>query len=352
MSFNPYQFQIDDLKRRLEENRLLLNDPELAELAQLESSELTQQLAEMEKAAAEFESSTDSGSDATGEQITNCVIELRQGTGGDEAKIWGNDLLRMYIRFVEQLGLTFEYLDDEVIKVKGKVTNPELIAQLTGPSQREDAPQPATSQDLPTLLYPYDIFKYESGVHRVQRVPATEAQGRIHTSTASVAVIPEVKKTAVEINEADLSWEFMRAGGAGGQNVNKVNSAVRLTHIPTGIVVTSRRERKQDQNREIALDIMRGQLWEVQEEARLKELGKARSAIGRNMRAEKIRTFNYPQNRVTDHRINQSWYSLDTIIEGNLTDIIREVRAGLTAELTPEISSDTQPNSPAIDNAL
>jgi peptide chain release factor 1 len=166
-------------------------------------------------------------------------------------------------------------------------------------------------------------------VHRVQRVPATEAQGRIHTSTASIAVIPEVKKTAVEIKDTDLEWSFMRAGGAGGQNVNKVNSAVRLIHLPTGIAVSSRQERSQAQNREVALDMLRGQLWEIQEEARLKAEGNARSMIGRAQRAEKIRTYNFPQNRVTDHRINKSWYSLETMIEGDLKNMFLEVREAM-----------------------
>lgn len=336
MSFNPYQFQIDELTKKLAENELLLEDPELGELAQLEQAELKLQLTELEKVASEFETSSEGGgaseASASG-QITNCVIEVRQGTGGDEAKIWGNDLMRMYMRFLERIGLKYEMMDDLVIKVKGKVTDPELITQLRG-----ELAEPLA------CIYPYDLFKFESGVHRVQRVPETESQGRIHTSTASVAVIPEVKKTAVIVNDGDLEWEFMRAGGAGGQNVNKVNSAVRLTHVPSGIVVTSRRERSQVQNREIALDLLRGQLWEWQEADRLVALGKARAAIGRNMRSEKIRTFNYAQNRVTDHRVNISWYNLENIVEGDLTDTFREVWRGL------ELATD-QPDSPAASTA-
>lgn len=320
MSFNPYQPQLDELKRRLADNEALLADPELKELAEAERLELQEQLKQMEAAAAEYGGSGDETSGDGSPAFTNCIIEIRQGTGGDEAKIWASDLLRMYLRFIERIGLKVEYLDDLVIKVKGKVHDPEVVSELV------DDPTSVSG-----ILVPYDIFKYESGVHRVQRVPATEAAGRIHTSTASVAVIPEVKKTAVEINEGDLTWEFMRAGGAGGQNVNKVNSAVRLTHVPTGIVVSSRQERSQAQNREIALELLRGELWEVQEEKRLAALGKARSAIGRSMRAEKIRTFNYPQNRVTDHRINESWYALETIIEGDLFQVLKMVRTGLEA---------------------
>jgi len=168
-------------------------------------------------------------------------------------------------------------------------------------------------------------------VHRVQRVPATESQGRIHTSTASIAVIPEVHKNAVTVHENDLEWSFMRAGGAGGQNVNKVNTAVRLIHKPTGIAISSRQERSQAQNREMALEMLRGQLWEIQEEERITKLGEARSAIGRAQRAEKIRTFNYPQNRVTDHRINQSWYNLESMVEGDIGDMLLEVKEKIEA---------------------
>lgn len=335
MSFNPYQPQIDELRRRIAENQALLTDPELKELAEAEVQDLQAQLAQLEAASAEYDSGSDDGADSSSPSFTNCIIEIRPGTGGDEAKIWANDLLRMYLRFMERIGLKVEHLDDLVIKVKGKVHDPELVSELI-----------ENSEAVGGVLVPYEIFKYESGVHRVQRVPETEAAGRIHTSTASVAVIPEVKKTAVQINDGDLQWEFMRAGGAGGQNVNKVNSAVRLTHVPSGIAVSSRQERSQAQNREIALELLRGQLWELQEEKRLAALGKARSAIGRSMRAEKIRTFNYPQNRVTDHRINQSWYSLETIIEGDLAAVIKAVRTELETDSTLESSAEpTTPTS-------
>jgi peptide chain release factor 1 len=303
---NPYQLQIDEITHKITESQLLLADPDFAELAQQDIIQLESEKKMLEDAAAQMGGNdTDDGSILTEQDIVNCVIEIRQGAGGDEARIWGNDLLRMYSRFIETTTLKLELIDELTIKIKGR-------------TQIEEE-----------MLSAYQIFKYESGVHRVQRVPATEAQGRIHTSTASVAVIPEVKKTAVEIKESDLEWSFMRAGGAGGQNVNKVNSAVRLTHIPSGIAVSSRQERSQAQNREVALDMLRGQLWKMQEEDRLKALGKARSAIGRAQRAEKIRTYNYPQNRVTDHRINISWYSLETIMEGGINKMLSEVRSEL-----------------------
>lgn len=290
---NPYQAQIDELQAKIAENQQLLADPELGVLAEQEITQLTAQKNMLEQAATDLAQSSEHKPQVAGQDFTNCIIEIRQGTGGDEAKIWANDLLRMYLRYAEQLGLKIEYLDDLVIKLKGKTA--------------------------------YSTFKYESGVHRVQRVPTTEAQGRIHTSTASVAVLPEVHPSQVEIKEEDLEWQFMRAGGAGGQNVNKVNSAVRLTHKPSGIAVSARSERKQAQNRDIALEMLRAQLWEIAEEKRLKEIGDARSVIGRAMRAEKIRTYNYPQNRVTDHRINQSWYNLESIIDGNLDEVIESL---------------------------
>jgi peptide chain release factor 1 len=333
---NPYQSQLDRIDQQLADAQLQLADPEMAELAELEIADLQAQKAALEEASVQFENtSSDAGSP---QQIpVNCILEIRGGAGGDEAKIWGNDLLRMYTRYAETLGLSVEFIDDMVIKFKGRARldfgTPETgeLTQSTEEADLEEADSAekteAVLNETPAYtgevtLTAYQIFKLESGVHRVQRVPATEAQGRVHTSTASVAVLPEVHRQAVEIKEEDLEWSFMRAGGAGGQNVNKVNSAVRLVHTPTGIVVNCRQEKKQDQNRQIALDLLRSQLWEIEEEKRLAAIGDARSAIGRNQRSEKIRTFNYPQNRVTDHRINTSWYSLDTIVEGNLSKMI------------------------------
>lgn len=295
--YNPYQLQLDNLTRQIKENEELMKDPELAELARAEIVELRAQLESLQ-AAAEAMNVEKAGA-PTNLALANCIMEVRGGAGGDEAKLWAGELLRIYLRFCEHHHLKIEYLDDDVIRIKGHVS-------------RADG----------STAYPYALFKWESGVHRVQRVPVTEASGRIHTSTASLAVLPEIKTTSVQIREEDLEWQFTRAGGAGGQNVNKVNSAVRLTHIPTGIVVSARQERKQAQNREIALEMLAAKLWEIEEEKRLAAIGDARSAIGRAQRAEKIRTYNFPQNRVTDHRLNQSWYDLETVLDGHIDAIL------------------------------
>jgi peptide chain release factor 1 len=168
----------------------------------------------------------------------------------------------------------------------------------------------------------FDALKNESGVHRVQRVPVTEKRGRIHTSTATVVVLPEVKETDVQIAPNDLEWQFTTGGGHGGQNVNKVSTAVRLTHKPTGIVVQAREERFQEQNRQIALSLLRSRLWEREEEEKLRTIAGYRSAIGRGMRNEKIRTYNFPQDRVTDHRLGKSWGKLELIVDGDLDKVI------------------------------
>jgi len=217
-------------------------------------------------------------------------LEIRGATGGDEAKLWGADLLRMYIRFAAKKGWKVLLVSDNTIKISGLST--------------------------------FDSLKNESGVHRVQRVPTTEKRGRIHTSTATVVILPEIKESEIQINPNDLDWQFTRAGGHGGQNVNKVSTAVRLVHKPTGTVVEAREERFQEQNRQIALSLLRSRLWERQEAEKMTEIAGYRSVIGRGMRAEKIRTYNFPQDRVTDHRIGKSWGRLELIMDGELDRVI------------------------------
>jgi len=218
------------------------------------------------------------------------IIEIRPGVGGEEAKIWADDLLRMYFRFAEKQGWKAEIIQSGVLRIVG--------------------PQA------------YEKLKNESGVHRVQRIPKTERYGRIHTSTATVVVLPEIEETEIKINPADLRWEFYRASSQGGQNVQKVNTAVRLTHLPTGIVVNCEKERFQEQNRQMALKILRTKLWEQEELKKEQTVAGYRSVIGRGMRAEKIRTYNFPQNRVTDHRRGKSFYNLEEVIDGHLEKII------------------------------
>ena len=321
MHTNPYQSAIDELTAKILETEALLSDVDFALLAQEELVQLRAQLAQLEEASVALET-VSAGSSATNfaedQPKGNCTLELRGGAGGDEAKIWAADLLRMYVRFAENHRLRIEFIDDLVIKFSGSV-------ELGG--------QPLTV---------YEAFQFESGVHRVQRVPATEAAGRIHTSTATIAVLPEIPEHVIQIREEDLEWHFMRAGGAGGQNVNKTNSAVRLIHTPSGLVINSRTEKQQSQNRAIALQLLRAQLWDLQQEEKLKKLGDARLLIGRAQRAEKIRTFNYAQNRVTDHRTKQSWYALDTLIEGNIEKMLLEVRTALLSGDVPASDGESQ----------
>lgn len=217
------------------------------------------------------------------------ILELRPGPGGDEAKIWAGDLLRMYTRYANIAGWKVEELSENAIRLRG--------------------------------LSVFTKLQYEAGTHRVQRIPTTERHGRIHTSTATVAVLPEIPESEIYIRPDDIEWNFYRSGGKGGQNVNKVSSAVRARHIPTGIIVTCQTERDQYQNRQVALSMLRAKLWEKQLMEKEVALSVSRSVIGRGMRAEKVRTYNFPQNRVTDHRIGKSWHNLEDIMSGKLQKV-------------------------------
>ncbi|OGV89966.1 hypothetical protein A2Z41_02975 [Microgenomates group bacterium RBG_19FT_COMBO_39_10] len=219
------------------------------------------------------------------------IIEIRGAAGGNEAKIWADDLLRMYLRFAEKQNWQIKTLGQRVLRIRGKNV--------------------------------YELLKKEAGVHRVQRIPTTERHGRIHTSTATVAILPEISENQIKINPQDLDWQFYRASTQGGQNVQKVSSAVRLIHEPSGIVVTCEQERFQEQNRKIALDLLRARLWEKEQAKKQNQLGDLRrEAIGRGERSEKIRTYNFPQNRVSDHRLKKSFHNLEAILNGDLRKII------------------------------
>ena len=233
----------------------------------------------------------------------NVIIEIRAGAGGDEAALFAADLHRMYSRFAEKQNWQVKLLNANRSSLKGFK---EVVFQIKGENI-------------------YDKLKQEAGVHRVQRIPETEKSGRVHTSTASVAVLPQVEEKQVEIKLNDLKIDIFRASGPGGQNVNKRSTAIRLTHVPTGIVISSQNERSQAANKENALNILRSKLYLLKAEQELKKMGQERKAqIGTADRSEKIRTYNFPQDRITDHRIKKSWHNLEKILDGNLHPIIKK----------------------------
>jgi peptide chain release factor 1 len=269
-------------------------DASLAELAQEERVSLEAQ----QKALVEQMEAILAPDESAGDDPVAVVMEFRAGAGGDEAALFATELARMYLRYAERKGYETKHLDEGLasIEIKGK-----------------DA---------------YNFLRYETGVHRVQRIPATEKSGRIHTSTASVAILPIRTHPKFELNPNDIVMEFSRAGGAGGQNVNKVESAVRLVHTPTGLEVRSQSERSQKANRDKAMQILAAKVENYEEEKAAKEHAEARKAqIGTGDRSEKIRTYNFTQDRVTDHRIKESWHNIPKILEGDLDDMLDTVRA-------------------------
>ncbi|MCX7807769.1 MAG: peptide chain release factor 1 [Deltaproteobacteria bacterium] len=296
----------EEIERRIAEDKAALEDPELCDLAKEELGELEVQKAALEKEIKVLLLPPDPN------DAKNTIVEIRSGAGGEEAALFAADLLRMYTRYAERKGWEVEILSTSEAHIGGFK---EVIALFRGERV-------------------YSRLRFEAGVHRVQRVPVTESQGRIHTSTATVAVLPEADEIDVKIDEKDLEISIAAAGGPGGQGVNTTNSAVQILHKPTGIIVKCQDERSQIRNKAKALKILRARLLEREREAaHAAEAAERRAMVGTGERAEKIRTYNFPQNRVTDHRIGLTLYKLDQVIDGDLDELLDALRAHHIASL-------------------
>ena len=300
-----YQQALQDI----EGARAMLDDPEMRELAQEELTELEAQLPGMEERLQLALLPKDEA------DARPAVIEIRPGTGGEEAALFAGDLARMYQRYAEAKGWTFEVIEDSQTELGGIK---ELVARVSGD-------------------HVFARLKYESGVHRVQRVPETESGGRIHTSAATVAVLPEAEDVDIQVDQTDLRIDTMRSSGAGGQHVNTTDSAVRITHVPTGIVVTSS-EKSQHRNREIAMQVLKTRLYDMERQKADDERSSTRAAqVGSGDRSERIRTYNFPQGRMTDHRINLTLYKLDQVMAGDLDEVIDALTADAQATMLAEM---------------
>ncbi|MFQ3184502.1 MAG: peptide chain release factor 1 [Alteromonas macleodii] len=299
-----------DLTAEIEGTEAMLSDLEMKELAELELPQLREQLPDAE-AAVKFALIPKDSADGK-----PALLEIRPGTGGDEAALFAGDLLRMYQRYAENRGWSFEIIEESQSELGGIK---EVTARVAGNNV-------------------FARMKYESGVHRVQRVPETESGGRIHTSAATVAVLPEAEDVDIQINANDIRIDTMRASGSGGQHVNTTDSAVRITHMPSGIVVTSA-EKSQHRNREIAMQVLKTRLYDAERQKVHDERSANRAAqVGSGDRSERIRTYNFPQGRMTDHRINLTLYKLDTILQGDLDEVIdgliQDAQASALAEMS------------------
>lgn len=290
------------INKQIEGNQELIDEgdePEIVEMAQMENEELKPELEELEEQI-KYKLIPKDPDDSK-----NVIVEIRAGTGGDEAAIFAGDLFDMYRRYADKMGWKQSIMS---LSESDKGGFKEMVFSLEGDEV-------------------YGKMKYESGVHRVQRVPDTETQGRVHTSAATVAVLPEAKDVDIDINTADLRIDTFRASGAGGQHVNKTDSAIRITHEPSGVVVECQQERSQHQNKEKAMIMLRSKLYEMEEERLRKERAEERKTqISTGDRSAKIRTYNFPQSRLTDHRINLTLYNLDDIMKGDIEEVIKALR--------------------------
>jgi len=291
------QNEIEEMKKQFEETKSIVQeekDPEMRDLAREEAGELELKIEEAEKKLKFLLIPKDPLDEK------NIIMEIRAGTGGEEAALFASDLYRLYSRFAENKGWKFEIMNSNETELGGLK---EIVFSITGSNV-------------------YENFRYESGVHRVQRVPATEASGRIHTSAVTVAVLPEADETEIDIKQEDLRIDVMRAGGPGGQSVNTTDSAVRITHLPTGITVHCQDEKSQIKNKAKAMRILRARIYEMEEAKAAAERAEARKTqVGSGDRSERIRTYNFPDNRITDHRIGLTLYKLDRIMEGDIGEV-------------------------------